>query len=114
MTGTLLRHSWCRRFPRAWNLISAPVSEENEARVCRSMLEGCQGALDAYPTTVRDDETLANSAPANSREGIAIRARLGEKRALLQAASYFAVSASLKPPLSSSVLSNKSRLLGLS
>jgi len=74
---------------RCWELISEPVSEENERMVCESMLTGCQEALNAYPTTVKEDEALLRETPLGSRAYVAIQARLGEKRALAQTRNYF-------------------------
>jgi hypothetical protein len=38
--------------PGGWGLISEPVSRDNEADVCATLIGGCEAALQAYTTRV--------------------------------------------------------------
>ncbi|KAH9295004.1 hypothetical protein KI387_038592, partial [Taxus chinensis] len=39
-----------------WGHLSLPVSQENEATVCKMILDGCLSALAGYATTIEEDE----------------------------------------------------------
>lgn len=45
----------------AWGFMLQPVSPDNEAAVCQSMVEGCRSALSAYETTIDEDLRLLGS-----------------------------------------------------
>jgi Rubisco LSMT substrate-binding len=56
-----------------------PVSEENEAAVCQSMIDGCREALRLYGSSIDEDlRLLRNSEKAapGSREELAITVRI--------------------------------------
>lgn len=91
----------------AWGLISEPVSQTNEACVCKTMIDGCEDALTAYPTRVEEDRAVAEGGGGggggaaaaandddhhrhNSRRRLAARVRMGEKQALSEVMGYFA------------------------
>jgi len=80
-----------------WQLISEPLSAENEADCCASMTNGVAGALARYETRSLDEEKNAlmqTPGSLTTREEIAVRVRLGEKSALIETASFFDVIAS--------------------
>lgn len=77
-----------------WQLIGEPVSLANETAVCESLLSGCTATLASYTTSARQDEDLLaqRSAQLHARMALAVRVRLGEKRALQAAAdAYMAI-----------------------
>jgi [ribulose-bisphosphate carboxylase]-lysine N-methyltransferase len=75
-----------------WAMISEPVSLANETAVVDSLLGGCTTALAAYPTTARQDEDLLarGGTALDARAALALRVRLGEKRALQATAEAYA------------------------
>ena len=84
---------------QCWSLISEPLSRENEADCCASVTRGVADALSAYETRGLDQEKAFLTTPPNERQGgirqeIAVRARLSEKSALLEASAFFDVVAS--------------------
>ena len=82
---------------QTWGLISDPLSKENEAACCASVINGCAAALSAYDTRTVDIEKSTLSSPPGSlshRENVACRVRLAEKSALIETASFFDVVAS--------------------
>jgi len=71
-----------------WSTISEPVSLDNERAACTSMIDGCVAALAGYPTNAREDEE-ALRADCPPRRALAMRVRLGEKRALQSALNAY-------------------------
>lgn len=76
---------------QVWELISLPVSRENEAMACASIVQALEQALESYPTTFEEDFALL--AKGQVQEGsaleIAIRLRMGEKQALQTGIQFF-------------------------
>ena len=72
-----------------WETLQLPVSEDNERAVYQSMVDGCQGALGGYPTTLDQDLEAAAVAAPGSRAAAAAAVRLGEKAALDGALRFF-------------------------
>lgn len=76
---------------QAWDLISLPVSRENEEMACASITQALEQALESYPTTFEEDFALL--AKGQVQEGsaleIAIRLRMGEKQALQTGIGFF-------------------------
>jgi hypothetical protein len=57
-----------------WEHMLLPVSEANEEAVCKSMAAGCEGALQAYPTSLADDiNALDSCTDAKVRVALQIR-----------------------------------------
>ena len=82
---------------QCWQLISDPLSKENEADCCASILDGVASALSAYATRGVDQEKSALTSTPGSlthRQNRAVRVRLAEKSALIETASFFDVVAS--------------------
>lgn len=82
---------------QCWQLISDPLSKENEADCCASILDGVASALSAYATRGVDQEKSALTSTPGSlthRQNLAVRVRLAEKSALIETASFFDVVAS--------------------
>ena len=82
---------------QCWQLISDPLSKENEADCCASILDGVAAALSAYATRGVDQEKSALTSTPGSlshRQNLAVRVRLAEKSALIETASFFDVVAS--------------------
>ncbi|HEY4218659.1 MAG TPA: SET domain-containing histone-lysine N-methyltransferase [Gemmatimonadaceae bacterium] len=59
----------------------APL-EQTDSRVASAIVEACDRALAAYPTTVTEDDALLNNDGLSSRARNCVRVRAGEKRAL--------------------------------
>ena len=75
---------------QAWDMISQPVSQENEAAMCASMTAGCREALAGYTCSAAEDLALLAAGRALApRAETAIRVRLGEKLALQATLDYF-------------------------
>jgi [ribulose-bisphosphate carboxylase]-lysine N-methyltransferase len=82
---------------QCWQLISDPLSKENEADCCASILDGVAAALSAYASRGVDQEKSALTSTPGSlthRQNLAVRVRLAEKSALIETASFFDVVAS--------------------
>ena len=82
---------------QCWQLISDPLSKENEADCCASILDGVAAALSAYASRGVDQEkSTLTSTPGSltHRQNLAVRVRLAEKSALIETASFFDVVAS--------------------
>eukprot|EP00892_Ulva_mutabilis_P002294 jgi/Ulvmu1/12065/UM083_0078.1 len=74
----------------AWGHMMEPVSEENEAAVCDSMVAGCEAALAAFPTTLAEDiRALDELADDTSARAVALRVRSDEKEMLQATAEWF-------------------------
>ncbi len=62
------------------------VSTENENQVANALIEACRSALETYPTTIEEDETLIKDRPLymmlEQKRRWAIRLRVSEKRIL--------------------------------
>ncbi|GLJ51996.1 hypothetical protein SUGI_1105260 [Cryptomeria japonica] len=71
-----------------WGHLSLPVSEANEATICKVILDGCQSALGGYATTIEEDKALLGQ-QLEPRLEIAVVTRLGEKRVLREIQSSF-------------------------
>jgi len=81
---------------QCWSLLSEPLSRDNEADCCASITDGVAGALGAYATRTTDEEKTFLMTPPSARSGgarreIAVRCRLAEKSALVEAAAFFDV-----------------------
>ena len=84
-----------------WNLISDPLSRENEAACCESIVLGVSDALSRFATRTTDDERTylttphaqrVADAPSKStaiRREIATRVRLAEKSTLTDVGGFF-------------------------
>lgn len=82
---------------QCWQLISDPLSKENESDCCASILDGVAAALSAYASRGIDQEKSALTSTPGSlthRQNLAVRVRLAEKSALIETASFFDVVAS--------------------
>lgn len=73
----------------AWGLISEPVSANNEAEACATMINGCEEALRGYPTRIEDDRAAAEDSQAEPRRRLAARVRMGEKQAVTEVLGFF-------------------------
>lgn len=71
-----------------WGHLELPISEGNEALICRVIRETCKSALSAYTTTIEEDEELREK-ELDARLGIAVGIRQGEKRVLRQINGIF-------------------------
>lgn len=76
---------------QAWDLISQPVSRENEEMACGSIVQALQQALDSYPTTLEEDFAMLTRGQVQigSAMEVAVRLRLGEKQALQTGIRFF-------------------------
>eukprot|EP01018_Ginkgo_biloba_P038228 Gb_38065 [translate_table: standard] len=72
-----------------WEHLSLPVSQDNEAAVCKVILDGCRSALDGYATTIEEDEDLLRGQRLDPRLEIAVVIRIGEKRVLQEIIQSF-------------------------
>ena len=76
-----------------WELISEPVSKENETRACETMISGCQEALLQYETSIEQDEDFLNNNDSDDGDDderlLAVRLLIGEKKALRNTLRYF-------------------------
>lgn len=63
-----------------WGHLELPVSPDNEESICKVMRGACKSALDAYHTTIQEDEELLETENLQSRLKIAIGVRVGEKK----------------------------------
>lgn len=60
----------------AWGHMMEPVSKENEANVCDSMVAGCEAALDAFTASLSDDlRALGELGDDTSARAVALRVR---------------------------------------
>ena len=73
----------------AWEHMQLPVSEENESAVCRSMIDGCNQALQGLPGSAADDAATMKEAVPGGKEALATAIRLGEREALESTATWF-------------------------
>nr|ABR17345.1 unknown [Picea sitchensis] len=71
-----------------WEHLSLPVSQENEAAICKVVLDGCQSTLSGYGTTIEEDEALLGR-KLDARLEIAAVTRLGEKQVLQEIQKSF-------------------------
>lgn len=71
-----------------WEHLSLPVSQENEAAICKVVLDGCRAALSGYGSTIEEDEALLGQ-QLDARLEIAAVTRLGEKKVLQEIQKYF-------------------------
>lgn len=71
-----------------WEHLSLPVSQQNEAAICKVVLDGCQSALSGYGTTIEEDEALLGR-QLDTRLEIAVVTRLGEKQVLQEIQKSF-------------------------
>jgi len=65
-----------------WNTISEPISLANERAACEGMIDGCSDALRGYTASAAQDEQAMRAPGLSTRRSLALRVRLGEKRAL--------------------------------
>ncbi|CAN6210687.1 unnamed protein product [Urochloa humidicola] len=72
-----------------WGHLELPVSPDNEESMCQVMRNACKSALDAYHTTIQEDEELLQTENLPSRLKIAIGVRAGEKKVLQQIDDIF-------------------------
>ncbi|KAG2634976.1 fructose-bisphosphate aldolase-lysine N-methyltransferase, chloroplastic-like isoform X2 [Panicum virgatum] len=72
-----------------WGHLELPVSPDNEESICKVMRDACKSALDAYHTTIQEDEELLETENLQSRLKIAIGVRVGEKKVLQQIDDIF-------------------------
>ncbi|CAL6388860.1 unnamed protein product [Bathycoccus prasinos] len=73
----------------AWELISEPVSKENETQACETMIAGCKDALLQYETSIEQDEDMLSIQDISDEKLLSIRVLLGEKKALRNTLRYF-------------------------
>ncbi|KAK9801977.1 hypothetical protein WJX73_005616 [Symbiochloris irregularis] len=73
----------------AWGHLSLPVSEENEAAVCRSMLDGCTEALQGYVSSIDEDLAALRNEGLPPRAAKAVQVCLGEKESLEYTLQWF-------------------------
>lgn len=71
-----------------WEHLSLPVSQQNEAAICKVVLDGCRSALSGYGTTIEEDEALLGR-QLDPRLEIAVVTRLGEKQVLQEIQKSF-------------------------
>lgn len=64
-----------------WGHLQKPVSRENEEGLCRTMIEGCAGALASYPTSLEED-TQRLEQELSAEERTALMEQIGERRVL--------------------------------
>ena len=80
-----------------WGFLQEPVSRENEANVCSSMIESCKQALGEFPTTIEEDQailasmntTKGSEASLHSHARTAVDARLLEKQSWQALLNFF-------------------------
>jgi len=72
-----------------WELISEPVSKENETQACETMIMGCKDALLQYQTSIEQDEDMLSNSDISDEKLLSIRVLLGEKKALRNTLRYF-------------------------
>ncbi|CAN6166925.1 unnamed protein product [Urochloa humidicola] len=72
-----------------WGHLELPLSPDNEESICQVMRDACKSALDAYHTTIQEDEELLQTENLPSRLKIAIGVRAGEKKVLQQIDDIF-------------------------
>jgi len=73
----------------AWELISEPVSKENETQACETMIAGCKDALLQYKTSIEQDEDMLSIQDISDEKLLSIRVLLCEKKALRNTLRYF-------------------------
>ena len=73
----------------AWELISEPISEENETNACETMISGCKDALSQYETSIEQDEDMLSNPDISDEKLLSIQVLLGEKKALRNTLRYF-------------------------
>ncbi|XP_004956796.1 fructose-bisphosphate aldolase-lysine N-methyltransferase, chloroplastic [Setaria italica] len=72
-----------------WGHLELPLSPDNEESICQVMRDACKSALDAYHTTIQEDEEQLQTENLPSRLHIAIGVRAGEKKVLQQIDDIF-------------------------
>ncbi|CAL5088390.1 unnamed protein product [Urochloa decumbens] len=72
-----------------WGHLELPLSPDNEESICQVMRDACKSALDAYQTTIQEDEEISQRENLPPRLKIAIGVRAGEKKVLQQIDDIF-------------------------